>query len=199
MIMRPLLRASLAAFAAFGLAIPAAAQSAGPPPVETHRMQWAQDHEAMLDAKLAGLKAGLKLTPDQETLWGPFEAAVRAAAAMRMEHMQEMMARMHDMRAGDDMEKEDGEFGEAMSPVQRLDRLANRLTEDGAALKKIADAAKPLYDSLDEQQKRVFGFLSREMMRMPHPGMEMGMGMEMGPRGHHRWPGEEEGGPDEEE
>jgi LTXXQ motif family protein len=200
MIMRPLLRVSLAAFAASCLAIPAAiAQSAGPPPQAMHRMQWAADHEAMLDAKLGGLKAGLKLTPDQEKLWGPFEAAVRAAADMRMQHMEEMMARMHDMRAGDDMEKEGGEFGEAMSPIQRLDGLANRLSEAGAALKKVADAAKPLYDSLDEQQKRVFGFLSHEMMRMRHPGMEMGMGMEMGPGGHRRWHGEGEGGPDDED
>ena len=200
MIMRPSLRVSLIAFAASGLAIPAAvAQIASPPPPEMHRMQWAADHEAMLDAKLGGLKAGLRLTPDQETLWGPFEAAVRAAADMRMDHMEEMMARMHDMRAGDDMEKEGGEFGEAMSPVERLDRLANRLSEAGAALKKVADAAKPLYDSLDERQKRVFGFLSHEMIRMRHPGMEMGMGMGMGPQGHRRWRGEDEGGSDDEE
>ena len=196
MSMRPLLRVSLTAFAASGLAIPAVAQVASPPPPEMRRIQqWAADHNAMLDAKLAGLKAGLKLTPDQEKLWGPFEAAVRAVADMRMEHMEEMMARMHDMRAGDDMEKESGEFGEGMSPVGRLDRLANRLSEAGTAWKKVADAAKPLYDSLDEQQKRVFGFLSREMMRMRHHGMEMGMG----PAGHHHWHGEEEGGPDEEE
>jgi hypothetical protein len=201
MIMRPSLRVSLIAFAASGLAIPAAvAQIASPPPPEMHRMQqWAADHEAMLDAKLAGLKAGLKLTPDQEQFWAPFEAAVRAVADMRMEHMEEMMARMHDMRAGDDMEKEGGEFGEAMSPVERLDRLANRLSEAGAALKKVADAAKPLYNSLDEEQKRVFGFLSREMMRMRHHGMGIGMGMGMGPGGHHRWHGDEEGEPDEEE
>jgi hypothetical protein len=203
--MRPLLRVSLTAFAASGLAVVAAvAQVASPPPPEMHRMQqWGADHEALLDAKLAGLKAGLKLTPDQEKLWGPFEAAVRALAAMRMEHMEEMMARMHDMRAGDDMEKEDGEFGEGMSPVGRLDRLANRLSEAGAALKKVANTAKPLYDTLDEQQKRAFGFLSREMMRMRHHGMEMemgmGMGMGMGSGGHHRWHGDEEGGPDQEE
>ena len=200
MIMRPLIRVSLAAFAASCLAIPAAvAQSASSPPPEMHRMQWAADHEAMLDAKLGGLKAGLKLTPDQEALWGPFEAAVRAAAAMRVERMEEMMARLHDMRAGDDMEKEGGEFGEAMSPVQRLARLANRLSEAGAALNKVADAAKPLYDSLDGQQKRVFGFLSHEMMRMPHQEMGMGKGMEMRLGGHRAWHGEEEGGPDEEE
>lgn len=199
--MRPLLRVSLTTFAASGLAVAAAvAQVASPPRPEMQRMQqWGADHETLLDAKLAGLKAGLKLTPDQEKLWGPFEAAVRAFDAMRMEHLEEMMARMHDMRAGDDMDKEDGEFGEGMSPVGRLDRLANRLSEAGAALKKVADAAKPLYDSLDEPQKRAFGFLSREMMRMRHHEMEMGMGMGMGSGGHHRWHDEEAGGPDQEE
>ena len=67
--MRPLLRVSLTALAVSGLAIAAAvAQVASPPPPEMHRMQqWAADHEAMLDAKLAGLKAGLKLTPDQSS------------------------------------------------------------------------------------------------------------------------------------
>jgi hypothetical protein len=46
------------------------------------RMQrWAVDHQVLLDAKLAGLKAGLKLTQDQEELWVPFEAAVRDGAA----------------------------------------------------------------------------------------------------------------------
>ena len=41
------------------------------------RMQhWAADRETMLDAKLAGMKAGLRLTTDQEKLWPPFESAV---------------------------------------------------------------------------------------------------------------------------
>ena len=64
-------------------------------PMGMERMQhWAADHQALLDAKLAGLKAGLKLTPDQEKLWEPFEAAVRDAAKMRMEHMRAMMEGM---------------------------------------------------------------------------------------------------------
>ena len=64
-------------------------------PMGMERMQhWAGDHQALLDAKLAGLKAGLKLTPDQEKLWEPFEAAVRDAAKMRMEHMRAMMEGM---------------------------------------------------------------------------------------------------------
>ena len=56
-------------------------------PAGMERMQhWAADHEALLDANLAGMKAGLKLTPDQEKLWGPFETVVRDAAKTRMEN-----------------------------------------------------------------------------------------------------------------
>ena len=83
----------------------------------------------------------------------------------------------------------DMEEGEAMSPVDRLDRMASRLTQAGAALQKVADAAKPLYASLDNSQKRIFGFLAHEMMTMGHgPG-------EMGPQGRHHGHHEEEGGP----
>ena len=49
------------------------------------RMQhWAADRETMLDAKLAGMKAGLGLTADQEKLWSPFESAVKDADKSRM-------------------------------------------------------------------------------------------------------------------
>ena len=80
-------------------------------PMGMERMQhWAADHQVLLDAKLAGLKAGLKLTPDQEKLWEPFEAAVRDAAKTRMEHMREMMDRMRGMM---------GEDAERRSPVSK--------------------------------------------------------------------------------
>ena len=205
--MRPSFRASLITLAASVFAIATIAgvlaQANSPPgPPETPWMQhWAADHAALLDAKLGGLKAGLRLTPDQEKLWGPFESAVRAAAQMRMEHMQHMMERMGTMRHMGEMGMEQGggmhegmgmEEGEAMSPVDRLERIATRLTQAGAALQKVADAAKPLYASLDDEQKRMFGFLSREMMAMGH-----GHGG-MGPSGHHHRHFEGEEGPDEE-
>ena len=111
---------------------------------------WAADREAVLDAKLTGMKAGLKLTPDQEKLWGPFESAVRDSAKMRMDAMQEMMeARDH---------------GERMSPVDHLDAMADHLAKAAASLKTIADAAKPLYASLDDRQKHSFGALGRMLM-----------------------------------
>jgi hypothetical protein len=144
-------------------------------PMGMERMQhWVADHEALLDAKLAGLKAGLKLTPDQEKMWGPFEAAVRDAAKMRMEHMRAMLDRMRGMM---------GEDAERRSPVDHIEMMAAHMSEAASALTKTADAAKPFYASLDDSQKRIFGWLGRELLMMGHghPGMGMmsgdGMGM----------------------
>ena len=67
------------------------------------------------------------------------------------------------------------------SPVDRMDALAQRLSERAAALKKVADAAKPFYASLDESQKRLFGMLGGHLLMMGHGhygmGMMGGMGM----------------------
>ena len=187
--MKLMVRTSLIAVAASFLAtVSVAAQSDNPPDRSGWAQHWAADHQALLNAKLGGLKAGLQLTPDQENLWGPFEAAVRNVAEMRMQHMQDAMQRMGKMRMEgmdhpghmDDMGIGEGGRG---SPLDRLDAVANRLTEVGAALKKVANSGKPLYASLDDQQKRVFGFLAREMMRMDHSG-EMGP-----PGGPHQHPG----------
>jgi hypothetical protein len=143
--------------------------------MSTERMQhWAADHQALLDAKLAGLKAGLKLSSDQEKLWGPFEAAVRDAAKMRMEHMRAMMEGMRGMI---------GEDAERRSPMDHIEMMAAHMSDAVAALTNIADAGKPFYASLDDSQKRIFGWLGRELLMMGrhHPGMGMmgddGMGM----------------------
>ncbi len=115
------------------------------------RMQrWAADRETMLDAKLAGMKAGLRLTSDQEKLWAPFESAVKDADKSRMDAMKKMMRR--------------GAQGEQMSPVDRLEAMSDRLSRGATNVKKIADAAKPLYDALDESQKHKFGMLGRMLM-----------------------------------
>ena len=207
--MRALLRALLTPLAVSVLAMAAAtgavAQTmnpAEPPPAPQWMQHWEADHKALLNAKLAGLKAGLQLSPDQEKLWGPFEAAVRDAANMRMQHMQEMMERMPNMRMErmdhmdqmdhmDEMGMDMGGGPGSMSPIDRLDAMANRLTEAGGALKNVAAAGKPLYASLDDSQKRIFGFLAREMMAMGGPD-------EMGAHWRHHPHHEGEGGSDEE-
>ena len=47
----------------------------------------AEDRAAFLDARLAALHAGLKLTPDQEKFWPDFEQAYRELAALRGERL----------------------------------------------------------------------------------------------------------------
>jgi hypothetical protein len=172
-----------AAVAACGLSWAAVAAASDPSPVPSpvERMQrWTEDHAALLTAKLAGLKAGLKLTTDQEKLWGPFESSVRDAAQAREDRMKARME-ASDKDGADEIDRP--------SPVERLDKLADRLSQSGSALKKVADAAKPLYVSLDDGQKRIFGYLSRELMMIGHPRMMGGPGPRaawMGP--HHRGP-----------
>jgi len=202
-ILPPLAALAVCAFASSAQA--ASNESSGPMRME--RMQnWAADHQAFLDARLAGLKAGLKLTNDQEKLWPPFETAVRDAAKLRMEQMRSMIEPMQKVR-----EMMEGAPGTTVSPVDRLEALGQRLSERGAAITKVADAAKPLYASLDDSQKRLFVILGREMFMMGrgHRGMEMmrtGAGM-MGARpmgesemGGHPYRMELKGdGPDEED
>lgn len=165
-------RTWIAALAAFGVcasafALSAAAAEGDQQPSRAERAgQWAADREVMLDAKLAGMKAGLQLTPDQEKLWTPFESAVKDAAKARMDAMRQMM-QAHEQ-------------GERMSPIDHLDAMADRLSRGAEDIRKIADAAKPLYASLDDSQKHKFGMLGRMLMperaqmMMHHMGGHMG-------------------------
>jgi hypothetical protein len=206
---------SIAALAICASSLFAAVASAEPPlPADMAREQhWAADQAAMLDAGLAGLKAGLKLTPEQEKLWPPFDAAVRDATKLRMDQMTAMIDRarkIHDMAPHmTDMDRPDhamdmGQAAPAVSPVDRLEAIAQRMSERGAALKKVADAAKPIYASLDESQKRLFRLLGGDMFLMPHGHHGMGMmghGSDMmgeGGMGMMRHGPDDEDGPDEE-
>jgi hypothetical protein len=106
----------------------------------------AEDRAAFLDARMAALHAGLKLTPDQEKSWWAFEQAYRALIASRREAMNEVRDRDRD-RTDD--------------PITRAQRAADFMTKRGAALKQYADSAAPLYNSLDDAQKQRFEILSR--------------------------------------
>ena len=114
------------------------------------RMQhWAADHETMMDARLGGMKAALKLTPEQNPLWEAFEDAVRGGAKSRMDDMREMM-----------------ENRNRMSSVERMDATAGRMARRADELKRSpGEAAKPLYGSdLDDTQKHKFELVGDEMM-----------------------------------
>ena len=165
--MKKLVLSAVAAAALAGSAfIPpavAAADNSGPPPAENSMA----DHGFVLDAKLAGMKAALKLTPEQEKLWPAFESAVRDGAKMRME----MMGAMREQMKG----------GERPSPIEMLTKMSDRLGKASQALKQVADAAKPLYDSLNDEQKSHFGPLLHMLRGAgPHMGEWEGHGPMMG-------------------
>ena len=48
----------------------------------------ADDLKAFTDARIAALKAGLQLTPDQEKNWAPFEQALRDLANVHLQHVE---------------------------------------------------------------------------------------------------------------
>src|SRR6201996_5593915 len=103
-----------------------------------------EDRAALVDARIAAVHAGLKLTADQEKLWPPVEAAVRDFAKLRID------------RANARMKAQDNASGQQTpdDPVARLRERADNMAASATALKKIADAADPLYKTLDEGQKR---------------------------------------------
>jgi len=110
-----------------------------------------EDRAALTDARIAAVKTGLKLTPDQEKLWPPVEAAVRDFAKLRIDRAN---ARMNAQRNdSQDQQKPD-------DPVARLRDRADSMAATAAAMKRIADAADPLYKTLDDGQKRRLAILT---------------------------------------
>src|SRR5271165_4358202 len=87
-----------------------------------------EDRAAMLDARIAAVHAGLKLTADQDKLWPPVETAVRDFAKLRIDRAN---ARMNPEPNSQDAQKAD-------DPVARLRERADNLAASAAALKKIA-------------------------------------------------------------
>lgn len=124
------------------------------------------DIKAFADARIAALKAGLQLTPDQEKNWPPFEQALRDLVKLRLDRIKAREAR-----------EAAGEPPPA-DPFTRMQRRAERLSQFSTALKHVADAGAPLYQSLDDAQKNRFKMLAHVLR--PHW---------MRARFEHRWHG----------
>jgi hypothetical protein len=152
----------------------------GRPGIEYRHHMSAADMAAFTDARIAALKAGLELTPDQAKNWPSFEQAVRDMAQLRMQRLQ--------ARQADDQTP-------PATPFERLSRRADNMAKASAALKKVADAGAPLYQSLNDDQKDRFKMLAH--MLRPHHHMHAFMehrgerfGEEGGPGGQgwrHPW------------
>ncbi len=136
-----------------------------------HYRPSAADMAAFTDARIAAFRAGLQLTSDQSKNWPAFEQALRDLAQLRMQYVQKREARQQEGQAA--------EQGQTMTnPFERLQNRADNLGKTSAALKKVADAGTPLYESLTDAQKQRFTILAR-MLRPHRLGRMMGHGAMM--------------------
>ena len=121
----------------------------------------ADDRAAFLDARMAAIRAGLRLSADQEKHWPAFEAAARERAKMQM-----------------DLRQKEQDAGPPPHLVEGLRRRGEADIARGTADIKLADAAQPLLASLSDEQKRRFPMLAR--------GVVNGGGPEQDRRGDNR-------------
>ncbi|MDC7785109.1 Spy/CpxP family protein refolding chaperone [Rhodoplanes sp. TEM] len=153
---------------------PPPAQSAPAPSAPSGSASSLTDRQAYLEARIAALRAGLALTPEQDRAWPDFERAYRAFMADRVAAREAWRERMREDRAGG---------ATTGDPLERLERFADQATRRAGSLKALADATAPLVKSLDDSQKRRFWSLARLGPRFADGG----------PHGRHPWRGDDRG------
>ncbi len=122
-----------------------------------HPMFSEEDRAAFTDARVAALKTGLKLTPAQEKNWPALETVIREQAKARAARF----AEWHEKN-----KEHEGHH----NVIEALQRRAKALETRSGELVKLSEAAKPLYDSLDEAQKHRFGVLLHAVGGGKHGG-----------------------------
>jgi zinc resistance-associated protein len=150
------------------------------PRAEYHHRFSPEDRAAFAEARIAALKAGLQLTPDQAKNWPAFEQALRDLAKL---HADRVAAR------------EAAEQNPSQAPSAPFDRLAQRadnLAKASAALKHVAETGQPLYASLSDGQKERFKVLAHVLRPHHHARFEERRpgwrdGREDGNRGDRFW------------
>ncbi len=161
-----------------GVGTYAFAQAPTTPPAAQDQAQQARprlsqdDFNRLVDARVAAIKAGLKLTGDQEKLWAPVESAIRNAADQRYTRMTQFRETREQRRSADFM--------------QRLEQRTTMRTERAQASTAVATALRPLWDTFSDDQKRVAPRLLRDAV---NDGIGMherrGRGGRDGHRGRH--------------
>jgi hypothetical protein len=131
---------------------PAASQDQGR---QDRRPRLSQDDfNRLVDARIASIKAGLKLNADQERLWAPVETAIRTSAGERFTRMQE---------------RPDRDERRSMDFMQRLERRSAMVTDRAQRSTAVTTALRPLWDTFTEDQKRVAPRLMREAVDNDRP------------------------------
>lgn len=135
----------------------------------------AEDRAAFVDAHIAAVHAGLKLSAEQEKLWAPAEQAFR-------EGFNKINAQMEQWRK----ERKDEKSEDALA---HLRHRAEAMALHADSMRKLADAAQPLYNSLTAEQKKRLPLLIHPhegMMGRAHHWMHERWSEIRGPRGQER-------------
>jgi LTXXQ motif family protein len=107
----------------------------------------ADDVPVLVDARLAGLKAGLNLTPQQEMLWPAVDTAMHEFGRLRFALI---------YGSTDELDQE--------TPIEFQRKRSSLMEAAAHALTKLSDAESALYQTLDDTQKRRFEIIVRGMI-----------------------------------
>ena len=109
------------------------------------------DVRAFADARIAALKAGLQLTPEQEKNWAGFNSAMHYLGHNGADRLNLRIARAK-RDPPDDI-------------IEQMRNEAQFLNDRAVDQRNVADAAEPLFASLDAKQKVIF---IQEMVNLSH-------------------------------
>lgn len=112
----------------------------GPSPEVVTRLQ---------DGRVAMIKEALKLDEAQLKLWPPVEEQIRASHAERLKLRAERRERRQERKT------------EHPSQPDKLDRFSQRMMQRAERMKAYAEALRPLYSTLTEDQKAVAAVVLR--------------------------------------
>lgn len=118
------------------------ARSAGPSAETLARLQ---------DGRIAMIKGALKLNDTQLRLWAPVEEQMRSSFTARQQSRSERRER-----------RQQGDKAERPSLPDRLDRASKRMADRAERMKAYAEAIRPFYASLTDDQKAVAGVVLRQ-------------------------------------
>jgi hypothetical protein len=147
--------ARIVTLAALAVAIPAAVVLAQAPDRGPDRPSSASPEtlDRLQDGRMAMIRESLRLDEAQQKLWAPVEAQLRAS----------FEARKQDR--ADRRQWRESRGRDQRSLADRLDRASERMTKRAERMKALADAFRPFYASLSEEQKTVADHVLRQGWR----------------------------------
>ena len=135
----------------------ALAQTRSPVPLEERQ---GVDQNTLMDMRIDLTKAALDLTPEQQKLWPPVEAAIRNRGEdrrARIAKVRETVGRRADQNSVDVLKNRD--------PIAFLQRRSEALAQRSADLDKLAEAWEPLYKTLSPEQRQRMAALAVFVLR----------------------------------